>query len=35
VEVTAAYVHAGPEDVLRSAGGSTTDYWLAQLALRL
>jgi hypothetical protein len=35
VEVTAAYVHAKTEDVLRSAGGSSTDYWLAQLALRL
>ena len=35
VELTAAYVHAQPDDVLRAAGGSTTDYWLAQLALKL
>ncbi|HEX2492197.1 MAG TPA: alginate export family protein [Steroidobacter sp.] len=35
VELTAAYVHARPEDVLRTGGGSSTDYWLAQLALRL
>jgi hypothetical protein len=35
VELIAAYVHAQPKEVLLSAGGSSTDYWLAQLALRL
>jgi hypothetical protein len=35
VELTAAYVRARPESVLRSAGGTPTDYWLAQLAFKL
>jgi hypothetical protein len=35
LELIASYVHGQPEDVLRSAGGATTDYWLAQLALKL
>jgi hypothetical protein len=35
VELTASYVHAQPDNVLRGAGGSSTDYWLAQLALKL
>jgi hypothetical protein len=35
VELVAAYVHAEPESVLRSVGGTPTDYWLTQLALKL
>jgi hypothetical protein len=35
LELIASYVHGRPEDVLRRAGGSATDYWLAQLALKL
>lgn len=35
LEVIASYVHGQPEDVLRGAGGAATDYWLAQLALKL
>jgi hypothetical protein len=35
VELTAAYVHARPESVLRVAGGKASDYALAQLAFRL
>ena len=35
VELMASYVLAQPEDVLREAGGTKTNYWLAQLALKL
>jgi Alginate export len=35
LELIASYVHGQPEDVLRGAGGAATDYWLAQLALKL
>jgi hypothetical protein len=35
VELTATYVRAEPESVLRDAGGEATDYWLAQLAFKL
>jgi Alginate export len=35
LELIASYVHGQPEEVLRSAGGSPTDYWLAQLAWKL
>jgi len=35
IELTAAYVHARPESFLVSAGATATDYWLAQLALKL
>jgi len=35
VELTGAYVHAQPEGVLRDAGGTATDYWLALLSLKL
>jgi hypothetical protein len=35
LEVTAAYVRARPDKVLRSAGGTSTDYLLAQVAWKL
>jgi hypothetical protein len=35
VELTVTYVHAQPDSVLRAAGGTGTDYWLGQVALKL
>ena len=35
IELTAAYVHARAQSFLRSADGTATDYWLAQLAVKL
>jgi Alginate export len=35
LEVTAAYVRARPDKVLRSAGGTSTDYLLAQVDWKL
>jgi hypothetical protein len=35
LELTGAYVRARPKSVVRDAGGTATDYWLAQFSLKL